>query len=105
MPLLLYFNKNVIIPTDRVISLALAAYLASETSTFQTEVKWISLQYKKPIHMPEKKQTTYKDLREEFANDVRDKFQVLQTEIEQRNEEVTARDDFVYGDRLERSLS
>ena len=54
--------------------------------------------------MPEKKQTTYKDLQEEFANDVRDKFQVLQTEIEQRNEEVTARDDFVYGDRLERSL-
>lgn len=30
------------IPTDRVISLALAAWLASETATFQTEVKWLS---------------------------------------------------------------
>lgn len=31
------------IPTDRVISLALAAWLASETSTSQTALKWISL--------------------------------------------------------------
>ena len=29
------------LPTDRVISLALAAWLASETSTFQTEIKWV----------------------------------------------------------------
>lgn len=30
------------IPTDRVLSLALASWLASETTTFQTEVKWVS---------------------------------------------------------------
>lgn len=46
----------------------------------------------------------YKDLQEAFAQDVRANFQVLQTEIEQRNEDVVERDDFIYGDRLERSL-
>ena len=30
------------IPTDRVLSLALASWLASETSTFQTDIKWVS---------------------------------------------------------------
>ena len=31
------------LPTDRVISLALAAYLASESSTMQTKLQWVSL--------------------------------------------------------------
>lgn len=30
------------IPTDRVMSLALAAWLASETNAFQTEIKWVT---------------------------------------------------------------
>jgi hypothetical protein len=38
----IYKEKDDNIPTDRVMSLALASWLASETSTFQTEVKWVS---------------------------------------------------------------
>lgn len=38
----IYKEKDDNIPTDRVMSLALAAWLASETSTFQAEVKWLS---------------------------------------------------------------
>lgn len=37
----IYKEKDENIPTDRVMSLALACWLASETSTFQTEVKWM----------------------------------------------------------------
>lgn len=37
----IYREEDAKIPTDRVISLALAAFLASETSTFQTEIKWV----------------------------------------------------------------
>lgn len=38
----IYKEKDDNIPTDRVLSLALAAWLASETSTFQKELKWLS---------------------------------------------------------------
>lgn len=38
----IYKEKDEGIPTDRVLSLALAAWLASESTTFQTEVKWVS---------------------------------------------------------------
>lgn len=38
----IYKEKDDNIPTDRVLSLALAAWLASETSTFQKELKWVS---------------------------------------------------------------
>lgn len=39
--LAIYKEKDDNIPTDRMLSLALAAWMASETSTFQTEVNWI----------------------------------------------------------------
>lgn len=38
----IYKEDDSNIPTDRVLSLALASWLASETSTFQTEIKWVS---------------------------------------------------------------
>jgi hypothetical protein len=38
----IYKEKDDNLPTDRVISLALASWLASETTAFQTEVKWVS---------------------------------------------------------------
>lgn len=37
----IYREDDANIPTDRVMSLALACWLASETSTFQTEIKWL----------------------------------------------------------------
>lgn len=38
----IYQEDDANIPTDRVMSLALAAYQASETASSQTEVKWVS---------------------------------------------------------------
>ena len=40
----------------------------------------------------------------EFINNVRASFKELQTEISERNADITRRDDFVYGSRLEKSL-
>jgi len=40
--LLIFYQKMILLSTDRVLSLALASWLASETSTFQAEIKWIS---------------------------------------------------------------
>lgn len=39
----IYREDDAKLPTDRLISLALAAWLASETSTFQKALKWITL--------------------------------------------------------------
>lgn len=47
---------------------------------------------------------TRDNLEAEFAANVRAKFKELQTEISERNANITQRDDYVYGDRLERSL-
>lgn len=44
------------------------------------------------------------DTQEAFVNDVRQKFQELETEIADRNEKITERDDYIYGDRLSKSL-
>lgn len=38
----IYKEDDSNIPTDRVMSLCLAAWLANETSTFQKEIKWVS---------------------------------------------------------------
>lgn len=51
--------------------------------------------------MPKK---TQKQLEEEFVNVVRQQFKQLDSEISERNEDITERDDYIYGDRLERSL-
>lgn len=47
---------------------------------------------------------TRDNLKAEFVNNVRAKFKELETEISQRNADITERDDYVYGDRLGRSL-
>lgn len=47
---------------------------------------------------------TQNDTNTQFVHDVRARFQELETEISQRNDEISKRDDFIYGDRLERSL-
>jgi len=44
------------------------------------------------------------DSNEKFINAVRQKFQELATEIADRNQKITERDDYIYGDRLEKSL-
>lgn len=54
--------------------------------------------------MPNENQKNSSKLELEFVNVVRQKFKELDSEISQRNQEITERDDFVYGDRLERSL-
>lgn len=38
----IYKEKDENIPTDRVLSLALACWLANENATFQSEIKWVS---------------------------------------------------------------
>lgn len=47
---------------------------------------------------------TRDNLRTEFVNNVRQRFKELETEVSQRNADITERDDFVYGDRLRRVL-
>lgn len=56
------------------------------------------------MNTEESTKTTYENVKESFINEVRGKFQELETEIADRNEKITERDDFIYGDRLERSL-
>lgn len=50
------------------------------------------------------KDTKTSDTKEAFINAVRQKFQELESEISERNDKITERDDFIYGDRLENSL-
>lgn len=49
------------------------------------------------------KQTTT-EINKEFATDVRSTFKTLDTEIAQRNAAITKRDNFIYGDGLDRAL-
>lgn len=57
-----------------------------------------------PIFKQENRTVPYSRLKEEFASEARTKFQTLQTEIAQRNQEISERDDYIYGNRIERSL-
>jgi hypothetical protein len=47
---------------------------------------------------------TITDTNEQFINAVRQKFQELETEIADRNQKITERDDYIYGDRLQKAL-
>lgn len=46
----------------------------------------------------------YEDISKQFATDVRSKFGTLSNEISTRNSKIQQRDDYIYGDRLQRSL-
>lgn len=48
--------------------------------------------------------TPQNDTNEQFVNAVRKKFQELETEIADRNEKITERDDYIYSDKLNKSL-
>jgi len=52
----------------------------------------------------DKNKASKQDTEESFVKTVRQKFQELETEISERNANITERDDFVYGDRIARSL-
>lgn len=47
---------------------------------------------------------TYNDLLKTFVADIRTDFGSLQAEITDRNQKITERDDYIYGNRLERAL-
>lgn len=49
-------------------------------------------------------QENQEELQESFITDVRRQLSELTTEISQRNEDIQERDDYIYGDRLEKSL-
>lgn len=46
----------------------------------------------------------YKDIQTQFAQAVRSDFKNLSGEIEQRNSNIISRDDYIYGDKLEKAL-
>lgn len=50
------------------------------------------------------KATPYEDLQKSFVSDVRSQLKELSTEIGERNEKISSRDDYIYGDLLERNL-
>lgn len=47
---------------------------------------------------------TYEDLQKTFVNAVRNQFKELSGEIEERNSRITDRDNYIYGDQLEKAL-
>jgi hypothetical protein len=51
-----------------------------------------------------KENTPYDRLKEEFVQSVHQAFGKLQTEISERNQKIASRDNYIYGDALERSL-
>lgn len=57
-----------------------------------------------PGTAPADNKVTNDDVKSMFAANVRSKFKELNTEVSQRNADITIRDDYVYNDRLVRSL-
>lgn len=51
-----------------------------------------------------KDSATYKDTLKSFVSHVRSEFKQLSGEIEERNEKIALRDDFIYGDRLQKAI-